>query len=384
MLHGFYKKTVLERRKSLCDAGFNKLDDLAGPVCSETGLLDKMAENVIGACRLPMGILTGLRINGREHCVAMATEEPSVIAAVNRVAGLLYDTDGIQISCEEPVMTAQIMFVVDPACCAQAVDNMRCDAQRLIETANLSNPGLIAAGGGAFDLLVDALECGMILLSLKVHTRDAMGANAVNTMAEAVQREIVQILAEFPGFERGMAILSNEGSGRMVRAECMIPSDVIERKIGINAGDFMHRIELAGIFADRCPERAITHNKGILNGIIAAALPLGQDTRAMQIAIDDHACKTGKHRPLSQWHCGDRGLTGHLELPLVAGLVGGFRQNPAVEAAFEFDGIHSCSDLCGVLAGVGLAQNLGALWALMTEGIQAGHMRLHQRKLESI
>ena len=177
-----------------------------------------------------------------------------------------------------------------------------------------------------------------------------------------------------------MAILSNDGEGRMVHARVSIPFHVLEEMTGLPGEEFSQRITRASALAERSPERAVTHNKGIMNGIIAAALPLGQDTRAISASFYDCACQSGQHCPIVRWQSANNALLGETNLPLPVGFVGGFRKNAAVNAAFAFDKIESYRELCSFLAAVGMAQNLGALWALTTEGIQAGHMKLHLRK----
>lgn len=350
---------------------------LAGPIDEETALFDRMSENVIGAWRLPLGVLTGIVINRREHRIAMATEEPSVIAAVNRTAVLFNAVGGIHAEADEPVTRAQIMFRVEEDSVPWVREEILRRKSRYIGIANQSNPGLTGAGGGAFELETETPGDGFVVVRLLVRTMDAMGANAVNTMAEALQQAFVQEYGDAPGYERGMAILTNEGSGRLARARIELPFEMLP---GEDGAAFGHRMEMASEFALRSPDRAVTHNKGIMNGVIAAALPLGQDTRAMSASFFDAACRQGRHLPMSRWFTQDDRLNGILEMPVVAGYVGGFRHHPGVEAAFVFDGIRSYQELCHVICSVGLAQNFGALRALMTEGIQAGHMSLHARK----
>ncbi len=385
MLHQFYKKTPSERRQLLSSQTKIAIETLAGSLNDETPVLDHMSENVIGSWRLPLGLLTGLTVNGCEHCVAMATEEPSVIAAVNRSAIVFNAAGGVRATSGTPVTCAQVMCIVAAEAAEDTVCRLTARRSTILETANKSNPGLQTAGGGAFALDIDITPCdaetSFIVIRLHVHTIDAMGANAVNTMAEAVQNEIGRWLNETPGFERGMAILTNRAPGRLVTATVDIPEKILkETTRDDDAQRLMHRIELASRFAEANPERAVTHNKGIMNGIIAAAIPLGQDTRAMQAAFYDAACGGHGHAPMAQWRAQNGHLTGRIELPLVVGFVGGIRLLPAVNEAFKLAGIQSYHDLCCTLAAIGLAQNFGALRALMTDGIQAGHMALHARK----
>lgn len=370
------------------NAGVVDIEMLAGALCEETQILDQMSENVIGAFRLPMGVLTGILVNGHEHRVAMATEEPSVVAAVNRTARMLNEAGGVHVTVDSPVTFAQIMVVCEKSAAQAVCNRILANKERYLALANACDDKLVQCGGGAFKLAVRTIDDERILLPdgsagcdvvvrLEVHTVDAMGANAVNTMAEALLKSIVADTGCIPG----MAILSNAGDGRLAHARTEIPFDILGKYARMNGEQIAHRIEMASIFAENDPQRAVTHNKGILNGVSAAALVLGQDTRALEVSIIDYACRLGGHKPLSRWFVRDAGLCGELTLPLMVGVVGGFRRNPAMDAAFSFDGIDSYTSLCSVLSAVGLAQNLGAVWALVTDGIQAGHMVLHARKM---
>lgn len=381
----FYTKTPIERRKILETDGVLNLKELAGNLNEETAMLDRMSENVIGSWRLPLGVVPQLLVNGKKHRVAMATEEASVVAAVNRVAKVLNASGGVECDFDVPVTMAQITGTIPLAKANAFKYSFNQNKSRLIELANAQNPKMIALGGGAFDIQIDILPPEwnetwretFIILKLYVHTLEAMGANAVNTMAEALMHDIANECEEFIPC---MAILSNDGEGRMVHAHVKIPFHVLEEMTCLSGEDFARRITRASALADRCPERAVTHNKGIMNGIIAASLPLGQDTRAISASFYDCACQSGQHCPMVRWQTVNEFLYGESNLPLPVGFVGGFRKNTAVNAAFAFDKIESYQELCSFLAAVGIAQNLGALWALTTEGIQAGHMKLHLRK----
>ena len=356
-----------------------KLDILAGGLDAGIEIWDRMSENVIGAFRLPLGVLTGLIINGQEHKIAMATEEPSVVAAANRAARIINASGGISVSVPKPWMTAQIMVATSHSDADKLCSDILERKPEWMDLANRCDPQLISHDGGVFDVTVEILppdpgtsdEDIYIVVTLYVYTADAMGANCLNTMAECILNRIVQDYGDNYQCKRGMAILSNRAQGRVVTARCEAVFDNAEIASGISR---------ASSFARRSPERAVTHNKGILNGVVAAALPLGQDTRALECAAYDFACQTGVHRPLATWIAQDNWLYGELKMPMVVGFAGRFRSIPSIDAAFDFDGIDDYQTLCSVLAGVGLAQNLAALWALSTEGIQAGHMKLHARK----
>lgn len=381
MISKFYTFTPRERRKILLEQGISEdsLNSLAGEITPETDKLDLISENVIGAFRLPLGILTGILVNGCEHIVALATEEPSVVAAVNRASRMISASGGISVSVEKPVTSAQIMVATTETDASQLYNEILEHKSEWIELSNQCDPVLISFGGGVFDIKLEILypesedSCRevFIVIKISVYTVDAMGANCVNTMAECLLDAIVTKYCTKYTCYRGMAILTNRAVNRMVTAKCcFLPNEAMPAEAIVRASSF----------AMRSPERAVTHNKGIMNGIIAAALPLGQDTRALEAAVYDYATLTGVHRPLSQWTYENGKIYGELKLPLVVGFSGGLRRIPAVEDAFKFDGIHSYTELCSVLASVGMAQNLAAIWALSTEGIQAGHMKLHQRK----
>ncbi|MBR4986426.1 MAG: 3-hydroxy-3-methylglutaryl-CoA reductase [Proteobacteria bacterium] len=379
----FYELSPEARRLELGDP--DCLTRLAGQIGPETARHDTMSENVIGAWRLPLGIVPSLMVNGKPHKIAMATEEPSVVAAACRVSRLANACHGITAHVDTPVTAAQIMGVIPQDNARHAAQWIAQNAPTLLQTANQCDPRLCQAGGGAFDLGAHILDADadwpetFLVTKLLVHTSDAMGANAVNTMAEAIQAVLCQKLQ---GYTPGMAILTNDGIGRMVHAHLSIPCGIFEKYARHDGVDIATRIARASAFAHRSPERAVTHNKGIMNGVIAAALPLGQDTRALAAACYHEAHRSGTHKPLTAYRLDSlaQALECDIALPVTAGFVGGFKSDPAVSAAFQFDDISNYSELCALLAAVGLIQNLAALWALVTDGIQAGHMRLHARK----
>lgn len=386
----FYEQSVEERRAWLMNEGLLDADELltlAGSVSDETASLDRMSENVIGAWRLPLGLLRSLNVDGVAHCVPMATEESSVVAAVNRVSRLFNAAGGVSTVCRRPSTTVQIMFSMDAEAVWEASRRIVDEQDRLMALANAQDPVLLAAGGGAYALHANTYRprgddwCPdeyMIVVELDVYTMDAMGANIVNTMGEAVMNDIERMFAHEPSFRRGMAIVSNDGRDREVQATIYLSRAWLETFTHMDGIEFGERITRATAFAMRCEERAITHNKGIMNGIEAAALAFGQDTRAIHAAAWYRA--NGKPLATWQWNAEEQILKGQIALPLVVGIVGKFRTSLAVQSAFKLAGIDRYETLCGILAAVGLAQNFGALWALVTEGIQSGHMRLHARK----
>ena len=406
-MHGFYRLTVEQRRAVLGALGVEAAQLLAmAGATQDTAIYDTMSENVIGTHRLPLGILTGIGVNGKKHRVAMATEESSVIAASNRAAQLFEEAaegGGVSINVLPSDVTAQIAVRVAPEKAAYLRAQIESQTAHWLSTANACDPKLSAVGGGAYALeLSEATPMiqthvrearALVSAQLRVRTADAMGANAVNTMAEAILAQWTSLFGATPGFEPLMAIVTNSNQGCRVCARVRLPEEKLrayfERKgKATNADDvtrsFIDKMVAASCFAQCDARRAATHNKGILNGMIAAALPLGQDTRAIATAMLDDANRTGRHMPLSVYSAqetkGKWVLEGKLETVLPVGAVGGVRQIPSVAAAFAFDEIDHSDTLASVLAAVGLAQNFAALWALITEGIQHGHMKLHAKK----
>ena len=394
-ISGFHRLTLEERRQALrtitAEETLNPLLDAAQPTPLDA--FDRMSENVIGTFRLPLSVLTSVCVNGVGRPVAMVTEEPSVVAAANAATALFERCGGVNTRFLKPVTSAQIVLSTTDAMAAFDVNAyLVCRHKRWLEIANQADPGLIAAGGGAFDLSFECLqqagfEQTFIVGKLDVHTVDIMGANAVNTMAEAVLNAMESDIAQaFPDtlVERVMAILTNAAPGRLVQATVQLPFEQLNGYRKQIPGDKLaHKVELASRFAITCPQRAVTHNKGILNGIFAAATPLGQDTRAIAASALDYACQSGVQRPLATWKISGDTLQGDLTLPIVAGTIGGARHAlPSIDAAFRFAAILSYEDLCGVLSAIGLAQNFAALAALVTDGIQEGHLKLHRRKLQ--
>lgn len=418
----FYRLSANERRAALRASGIDAgvIDALTAHHADDDAsddIADAMIENAIGTYPMPLGVVPELRVNGRNHAIAMATEEPSVIAGLNRVSRVFNDAGGTSATMSEPVTQAQIAFAIGADCAQALAAELRTRVGQWLAVADEANPGLVAAGGGALDcrfevigaaptdapqdLPESCLDAGarewqpigaapgaeaLIVATLDVATRDAMGANAVNAMAEALASEFRAIYGSRPGYAPCMAILTNRAPGRRTRAHIVIEDSVIEKYMHVPFGDFAPKIARASRFAQNDPARAATHNKGILNGIIAAALALGQDTRAISVAAVDAACASGVHKPLAQWYCAcrpqtqKRALVGAIDLPLPVGFVGGARRMPHIDAAFRFDAIDSTATLSALLASIGLAQNFAALWALVTDGIQKGHLMLHEKK----
>ena len=377
-LPGFYKLPIIERVKVVKD--FANLTEEEVSLLLNTGslplnLADKMIENVIGVFHLPFAVATNFLINGKDYLVPMVIEEPSVVAAASNAAKMVRSGGGFKASTTPPVMIGQIQLtkVKD---IEEAKKQILAEKDKILEIANEKDPILVKLGGGAKDLevrVIDTFKGPMIIVHLLVDVRDAMGANAVNTMAEAVAPYIEKIT----GGKVYLRIVSNLAVKRLARAECIVPKEVL------GGEEVVEGIMYAYAFAKSDPYRAATHNKGIMNGVIAVALATGNDTRALEAGAHAYASITGRYLPLSTWEVTEKGdLKGFLEMPMAVGIVGGAtRSNPLAKLAIKILGVKTASELAQVMVSVGLANNLAALKALATEGIQRGHMKLHARNL---
>jgi len=336
---------------------------------------DRMIENVLGTMAYPFSVAVNFRINGRDYLVPMVLEEPSVVAAASNMARLMREGKGIRVSSSDPVMIGQIQVLDVPD--IEAAKRALTEAKpRLLELADQQDPVLVRFGGGARDLelrVIDSEVGPMLIVHLLVDCRDAMGANAVNTMCEA----LAPTVEELTGGRVLLRIISNLADHRLVRAETVV------RKEALGGEQAVDDIVAAWAFADADPYRAATHNKGIMNGVIAVALATAQDHRALEAGAHAYAARDGRYRALSRWSKNEDGdLVGVLEMPMAVGLVGGAtRTHPMARLALKIMGVSTARELAEVMAAVGLAQNLGALRALAQEGIQHGHMRLHARNL---
>ena len=373
-LQGFYRLSMDERRNFL--KKFASLTDEEIKTLATTGGLpadvaDHMIENVVGGYTYPLGIATNFRINGRDYLVPMALEEPSVVAAASNAAKMARVKGGFEVTNTGPVMIGQIQ-VVDVPEPENAKAKLLERKTDLLKKANDQDPMLVSLGGGAKDLNVKALSTlkgPMVIAELIVNTGDAMGANAVNTMAEAV----APMVEEITGGRVLLRIISNLADRRLVRATAVFDKEAI------GGEDVVDGIVYAYAFADADPYRCATHNKGIMNGVIAAGIACGQDIRALEAGAHSYAARSGKYKPLTTWEKNSDGdLAGTLEMPMAVGLVGGAaRTHPAARANIKILGVKTATDLAEVMGAVGLAQNFAALRALASEGIQRGHMKLH-------
>jgi len=377
-IQGFYKLPMGERLRTIAEMTGLSEDEVK--TLSNLGNLppeiaDSMIENVIGGMTYPFAIATNFKINGLDYLVPMVIEETSVVAAASNAARMLRYGEGIRAEAGLQEMISQIHLVNVTAPQYKAMKIIEAK-QEILEHAKQQDPTLLKYGGGPRDLEVRVIDSRMgpvIIVHLIVDVRDAMGANTVNTMAEA----IAPMLEKVTGGQARLKIVSNYATRRIVRAWARTPADEV------GGLDVAKKIVEASILAEIDPYRAVTHNKGIMNGIIAVALATAQDHRAIEAGAHAYASRTGHYRPLSYWEVDEHGfLVGSIELPLQVGIVGGAtRVHPVAKIALKILNVKTAKELSEVMAAVGLAQNLAALRALVTEGIQKGHMRLHARNL---
>ncbi|WP_077328316.1 hydroxymethylglutaryl-CoA reductase, degradative [Virgibacillus siamensis] len=338
---------------------------------------DRMVENVIGCLPVPLGVAVNFRVDGEDLFIPMATEEPSVIAAASHAAKFTYDTNGFSTSYSGSIMRGQIQVtnLKNPyAAMAKVYENK----EDILELCNKMDQTLVSFGGGAKDLDVQVIQGSsekMVVIHLLIDTKDAMGANAVNTMAEAATPMVEKIT----GGNVVLRILSNLADKRLVRARATFhnPFQGDETKMAT----FLSACELA--VAD--PYRAATHNKGIMNGISAVVLATGNDTRAIEAGAHAYASVSGRYQALTQWEREGDSLSGTIEIPLAVGLIGGATQShPVAKLSAKILRAKTAEQLAGIIASVGLAQNFAALKALAGDGIQKGHMKLHARNMASM
>lgn len=381
-LEGFYNLTRPERLRQLCE--WAELSEEQAKVLEtslEPSRADRMIENVVGLHALPLGIATNFLINGRDYLVPMVIEEPSVVAGASFAARLAREGGGFRVDASDPLMIAQ-MQVLDVRNLHDARLSLLAERERILGLAREVDPVVVGLGGGPRDLEVRVFESSpagpMLVVHLIFDTRDAMGANTVNTVAERLKPTV----EELTGGRVVLRILSNLADRRLARARCRVPKESL--LIKGHAGDDVARgIFEAYAFAAVDPYRAATHNKGIMNGVDAVVLATGNDWRAIEAGAHAYAARSGRYTPLSQWEVDGRGdLVGTLEMPMAVGTVGGATKvHPSAQLALKILRVASAQELAGVIAAVGLAQNLAALRALASEGIQRGHMELHARQI---
>ena len=375
---GFYKLSMKER-VALVKKLAGLTDEESGAIADTGGLpaevADRMIENVIGGITMPMGIAVNFRVNGKDYLVPMALEEPSVVAAASNAAKMARVKGGFTVTDTGPLMIGQIQVVNVPNP-EKAKKSLLEKRDEILKKANDQDPLLLSLGGGARELnarVLSTLKGPMVVAELVVNCGDAMGANAVNTMAEAVAPMVEQIT----GGKVLLRIISNLADRRLVRATATFDKEAI------GGAEAVEGIINAYAFADSDPYRCATHNKGIMNGVVAVGIACGQDIRALEAGAHSYASKTGRYMPLTTYEKDRNGdLVGRLEMPMAVGLVGGAsKTHPSAKAAIKILGVTKAVELADVMAAVGLAQNFAALRALATEGIQKGHMKLHAKNV---
>jgi len=381
---GFYKLSLEERMAQVAE--WADLTEEEQKILAERGLkasqANMMIENVLGIYELPLGIACNFLINGREYLVPMTVEEPSVLAAVSNSAKVVRSGGGFQSKATDPVMIGQIQVLDCPDLDAatRAID---ANKEELMALADACDPVIVGFGGGARDVearpFPDTSVGPMLILHLYYDARDAMGANTINTALEAMSPRV----RELTGGRTNLRILSNLADRRTVTASCTIPAEALGTH-GAEGTSVARLIEEANAFAVVDPYRAATHNKGIMNGIDAVCIATGNDWRAIEAGAHSYAAvRTGTYTALTDWHVDENGdLFGEITLPLAVGIIGGATKvHPTARVALKILGVKSATELAEVMAAVGLAQNLAAIRALATVGIQQGHMRLHARQV---
>ena len=373
----FFEKTLKERLSIVADfSGLSQdelkiIEDATGGISFDQA--DGMIENAVGTFALPLGIATNFRVNDKDYLFPMVIEEPSVIAAASKAAKIARIQGGFKAEAEQSYSIGQIQVVdVDVQ---SSIPKVIAASNDILSLANSKSNTLSKMGKGVKEVSCKDIETDsghMLIVELLIDVGDAMGANVTNTMCEAV----APMIEKLTGGKTLLRILSNYSTKRMVRASAVFDKDAIG---GENVVD---NIILAYQFAENDPYRAVTHNKGVMNGVIAVATATGQDNRAIEAAAHAYAAKSGAYRSLTKWTKDANGnLIGNFELPLSVGIVGGVIQHhPIAKICTKILGISTVQELSCVIAVAGLAQNFAAMYALATEGIQKGHMKLHARK----
>ncbi|MCB1213365.1 MAG: hydroxymethylglutaryl-CoA reductase, degradative [Chlamydiia bacterium] len=362
-----------ERLRTLFELTEEQVAAISG-VLDLSDLSDVLIENAIGSFPIPLGVVTGLCVDGREILLPMATEEPSVVAAANFGAALTAAAGGVTTAVDEPVMGLQI-FLINPL--PDSATRLIAANEQIHQLVDALIPAMKERGGGFREMEVERLLSGRLCVKIAIDVRDAMGANLLNTVGEKLRSHIEGI----SGADSLMAILTNSAEKRLTRAEFSLPFRRLAR--GEWSGEqIAERICLASEIAHECPERAVTHNKGIMNGVSSLVLATGNDTRAVEAAAHFHAQSTGHYLPLSRYAIEGECLVGRIELPVPLGTVGGSTTIwPPSVLAMRLIGDVGARELSGYAAALGLVQNLAALAALVGEGIQMGHMTRHAARL---
>ncbi len=383
---GFYKLSVSERVNLVRERGLLSREDFqvlsSGAHTLTVARADKMIENVIGVMGLPLGLGLNFLVNGKNHVVPLVVEEPSIVAALSSAAKLVRESGGFTTRSTDPILIGQVQIVdIDNSAAAQAALLQR--RQEILNLANSLHPKMVARGGGAKDIEVRIHPAAdgrrdMVVLHLLVDTCDAMGANMVNTMCEGV----ASLVESITGGKVFLRILSNLTDRALVWARAVIPTRLLAGK-GYDGEQVRDGIILANDLAVVDPYRAATHNKGIMNGVDAVALATGNDWRALEAAAHAYAARGEHYTSLTRWYKDDQGnLVGNIEMPMKVGTVGGnLQSNATVALNLRLLDVASARELAEIMGAVGLAQNFSALRALVTDGIQQGHMTLHARSV---
>ncbi len=377
-ISGFYKLSLEERQHQLAKLINLKHEEIK--LLQALGYftptqIDTLIENVIGSYQLPLGIALNFKINGKDYILPMVIEEPSVVAAASNAAKIARKNGGFQSEEVKSIMISQIQ-ITQLKDIAAAKEILERNKEKILKIANEQDPLLNKLGGGAIDIEVREIETKkgkMVILHLLVNVLDAMGANVVNTMAEAVSPYIEEI----SGGKIYLRIVSNLATHRIAKCKAVFDKNLL------GGEEVVEGILNAYEFALADPYRATTHNKGIMNGIIALTLATGNDTRAIEAGAHAYASLSGKYKPLTKFKSDSEGnLVGEIEVPLALGIVGGMTKiHPMARLALKILGVKSAEELSQIAAALGLAQNVAALRALAAEGIQKGHMVLHSRNI---
>ena len=382
----FYKMPISERLDAVYKRGLISKKDYKLLKNQQQQLdinsADKMIENVIGVMGMPIGLGLNFLINDKEYVIPMAVEEPSIVAALSAAAKISRPGGGFKTECTDPILTGQIQVVAIKNL-EQARNDLLSRKQEIIDLANSFHPRMVARGGGAIDFSIktypmESFEGEMLVVNINVNTQDAMGANLVNGMCEGIA-PLIESITEGKVFLR---ILSNLTDQSIAKGTMRIPLKCLSKE-GYDPEQIRDGIIIASDFAKADPYRASTHNKGIMNGVDAVALATGNDWRAIEAGAHAYASRHGRYSSLSEWKKDKNGdLIGTIEIPLKVGIVGApIESNPAVALNLRIMNLDSATELSGVMAAVGLAQNFSALKALSTDGIQKGHMTLHARNV---
>jgi hydroxymethylglutaryl-CoA reductase len=374
---GFHRVTIEQRRNLVVDTTGADEGDIAralekGGLSAEAA--DKFVENVLGTYALPYGMALNVRVNGHDHVVPMVIEEPSVVAAASNAAKMVREGGGFTAEADPPLMVAQVQLLEVRNADATAA-RLEAHREEICKLADDALGGLVARGGGARAVEARVLADDVVVVHVIIDCKDAMGANLVNTVAEAVADRI----AEIAEARVGLRILSNLCDKRRVRVRCRVPAAAIATE-EMSGSDVIDGIVNASRFAELDPYRAATHNKGIMNGVDAVVIATGNDWRAVEAGAHAFAARSGRYQPLATWRRDGDHVVGTLEMPLAVGTVGGtLRVHPAARLSLRILGVAAAQELACIAASVGLASNLAALRAMATVGIQRGHMGLHAR-----